>query len=362
MAGVPGIGVMIRSLANGGAEKQSVLLAKALQAYHPTFLIILDRQPQHPKHQEKIQQEGIQAVFLKGRVWNKLKQLIQLVRQQHIQYLFCFLPSDTIMATLAARLSGTSPVVYGGIRNDKIPWRKKLALKWLHNYALDHSISNCHAGVSNLVKDGFNRDKFIVIHNALERIPENLQKEPSEAVRIVTVGRFVAQKGFHRALRIMQHLRDQRAVTNFVYTIIGYGKLEAEIRQMIVDLELTSQVQLLVNPDNVLAELSQSDIYLCTSSFEGLSNAVMEAMSCRLPVVATEVGDNDYLVIPQKNGYLHAVQDIPGMAGSIATLIADFRLRTAYGENSRQIIQEQFVFSAFQRKYLQLLNTETVSI
>ncbi|MEM9674791.1 MAG: glycosyltransferase [Bacteroidota bacterium] len=362
MAGVPGIGVMIRSLANGGAEKQSVLLAQALQAHYPTFLIILDKQPQHPKHWKKIQQEGIQAIFLEGAVWQKIGQFTQLIRQHSLQHLFCFLPSDTLMATIAGRLSGVDPTIYGGIRNDKIPWRKKLALKWLHNYVLDHSISNCHAGVSNLVKEGFNRDKFIVIHNALERIPENLQKEPSEAVRIVTVGRFVAQKGFHQALRIMQYLRNQIGVTNFTYTIIGYGKLEAEIRQMIIDLGLTSHVQLLVNPDNVLADLSRSDIYLCTSSFEGLSNAVMEAMNCRLPIVATEVGDNNYLVKPEKNGYLHNIQDVPGMAGSLATLTANPSLRVAYGENSRQIIQERFTFSAFQKKYLQLLNTETVSV
>ena len=359
MTDTSGIGVMIRSLANGGAEKQSILLAKALQERYHTFLIILDEQPQHPRHRQKIEEEHIQAVFLSGHMLQKLKQLTRLIRRHHLQHLFCFLPSDTLMATLAARLSGISPIVYGGIRNDKIPWRKKAALKLLHNYSLDYSISNCHSGVKNLVREGFKGAKFIVIHNALEEMPPYLQPEEQEEVHIVTVGRFVAQKGYDRALRIMQMLREQNLA--FRYTIMGYGELETEIRQTIEQLDLEAHVQVRVNPDNVLEQLSQSDIYLCTSSFEGLSNAVMEALSCRLPVVATEVGDNDYLVIPQKNGYLHAVEDLEGMAESLARLIRDPQLRAAYGEESRAIIQQRFTFSAFQQNYFQLLNSEAVT-
>ncbi|MEQ9437871.1 MAG: glycosyltransferase [Cyclobacteriaceae bacterium] len=360
MTETSGVGVMIRSLANGGAEKQSILLAKALQARYNTFLVILDEQPQHPKHRMKIQEEHIDAVFLSGHMLQKLKQLIHLIRQHHLQHLFCFLPSDTLMATLAARFSGTSPIVYGGIRNDRIPWRKKAALKILHNYVLDYSISNCHAGVKNLVQEGFEAAKFIVIHNALEEMPARPLSIEKEEVRIVTVGRFVAQKGYERALRIMQKLRNQ-GLTHFQYTIIGYGGLETEIRQMIAQLELQSHVQLLINPGNVLEQLSQSDIYLCTSSFEGLSNAVMEAMSCGLPVVATEVGDNNYLVIPQKNGYLHAVEDLEGMTQSLARLIQDTALRTAYGAKSQAMIREHFTFAAFQQSYFQLLDSEAVT-
>lgn len=359
MTETSGVGVMIRSLANGGAEKQSILLAKALQERYQTFLIILDDQPQHPKHRQKIKEENIQAIFLSGHMLQKLKQLTRLVRRHHLQHLFCFLPSDTLMATLAARLSGISPIVYGGIRNDQIPWRKKAALKLLHNHSLDYSISNCHSGVKNMIREGFNGSKFIVIHNALEEMPSFSPPEEKEEVRIVTVGRFVAQKGYDRALRIMQMLREQDL--NFRYTIMGYGALEAEIRQTIEQLGLVSRVDMIINPDNVLEHLSRSDIYLCTSSFEGLSNAVMEAMSCQLPVVATEVGDNDYLVIPQKNGYLHAVEDVAGMAESLIRLIRDPQLRSAYGAESQSIIRERFTFEAFQQNYFRLLDSEAVT-
>jgi glycosyltransferase involved in cell wall biosynthesis len=359
MSEVSGVGVLIRSLANGGAEKQSILLGKALQQRFPTYLVVLDRTPLHDKHWQKIQDEKIKTVFLEGNLFRKYKQLSDLIRKEHIQYLFSFLPSDTFLAAVAGRLNGVK-AVFGGVRNAIIPKHKQKALKLLHNHLLHYSIANCHSGVKNLSQQGFKSSKFVVIHNALEHLPALRERKAHPEVRLVTVGRFVAQKNFLMALRLFRKLLDSSPLPELHYTIIGYGPLEAEIRAEIGRLALEKHVELLINPEQLEEKLWEADIYFCPSLFEGLSNAVMEAMSCALPIVASSVGDNDYLVFDGENGYIHELQDEEGMLNSIKILVSDREKRLAFGQKSREIIQQQFSFQAFSEQYLKLIEAKSV--
>ena len=73
---------------------------------------------------------------------------------------------------------------------------------------------------------------------------------------------------------------------------------------MISLLDLEKEVTILINPPNIHDILKSCDIYLSTSLFEGLSNSIMEAMSTGLPVIATDVGDNRYLLRMDTTGIL----------------------------------------------------------
>jgi glycosyltransferase involved in cell wall biosynthesis len=356
MSDTTGVCVLIRSLANGGAEKQSVLLTKALDEKYPTYLVVLDQLPLHPKHLDKIKQENLQVVFLKGNLWQKLNMFAELIRSKNISALFSFLPSDTLLAAVVGRYLGVKHI-FGGLRNAYVPWKKRIPLRFLHNYLLDYSISNCHSGVKSLVQQGFRSEKFIVIHNALEHQLKPLPDVKINAyVDLITVGRFVDQKNYPLALRIFKKLLETSPSAHLLrYTIIGYGPREQQIRDLIVDLGLEDRVRLMINPKNVGQLLASADIYLSTSLFEGLSNAIMEGMEYGLPVVATRVGDNDYLVNKGKNGYLHDVKDEEGMLNSLHKLVRDRDKRIRMGKCSQDIISSNFSFPAFQKKYFELI-------
>lgn len=361
MSETTGVCVLIRSLANGGAEKQSVLLTKALSDKYPTYLVVLDQVPLHPKHLEKIRQEKLQVIFLKGNLWQKFSMFVKLVRRKNISSLFSFLPSDTLLAAVVGRYLGVKHI-FGGLRNAYVPWKKRIPLRFLHNYLLDYSISNCHSGVKSLVRQGFRSEKFIVIHNALESelVPSSEPKEDTY-VDMITVGRFVDQKNYPLALRLFKKLLEAANSANKLrYTIVGYGPREQQIRDLITDLGLQEKVRLIINPKNVSQVLKNADIYLSTSLFEGLSNAIMEGMEHSLPVVATRVGDNDYLINTGKNGYLHDVKDEEGMLTSLHKLVRDKETRVRMGQYSRDMITANFSFQAFQKKYIDLLEQKMI--
>ncbi|MBO7272587.1 MAG: glycosyltransferase family 4 protein, partial [Bacteroidaceae bacterium] len=98
-----------------------------------------------------------------------------------------------------------------------------------------------------------------------------------------------------------------------------------------------------------------ADIYLSTSLFEGTSNSIMEAMNWSLPVVATNVGDNNHLVIDGVNGTLHPIGDAKGMAESIANLLTNYELRKEYGLASNKNLRENYSMEIFEKRYLKLI-------
>ena len=99
-------------------------------------------------------------------------------------------------------------------------------------------------------------------------------------------------------------LKEKFKAQKFKYLIIGYGPLENEIRSLADELNIADDLEILINPPDIPDILRESDIFLSTSLFEGVSNAIMEAMVAGLPIVATEVGDNKYLIKNSFNGYL----------------------------------------------------------
>ena len=74
-----------------------------------------------------------------------------------------------------------------------------------------------------------------------------------------------------------------------------------------------------------------ADIYLSTSLFEGTSNSIMEAMNWSIPVVATNVGDNNQLIKDSWNGYLISIGDYKRLSEHLLKLLHDDKLRIEMG-------------------------------
>ena len=81
----------------------------------------------------------------------------------------------------------------------------------------------------------------------------------------------------------------------------------------------------------------------------------MEAMNWSLPIVATNVGDNDHLVLDQESGMLHSVGDASSMACSIAVLLDSVELRNKYGARSNQNLRDNYSMAIFEQRYTKLI-------
>lgn len=186
------------------------------------------------------------------------------------------------------------------------------------------------------------------IDPAALRTPPNGAAEMRQALQIpagapvlVSLSRFVPQKSPVAMLDIFARVHAARPEVHFL--IAGAGMTEdEEMGTLTRERGLDGAVHLLGVRSDVGALLACADVFILPSRFEGFPNAVMEAMAAGLPVVASNVGGIPDLVRHGEDGFLHAADDVEGMAESVLTLLGDTALRKRFGDAGRQRIGDGF--------------------
>jgi len=346
------IGIIIRSLKPGGAEKQSALLASVLAANYKVFLFIQYNEIS-PSNKLLISHSNIQLINLSGNIFSKTQRLRIIILEEHISHIFAYLSSDNLIASLA-NFRIKSCVVYGGVRSSLLPKHKLLVIKLLHHFFQKGTIFNNHKGQNTFHKLGFNKKKSIVIPNGISLKKHDSRYAHNGTIKIISVGRFVDAKDYFTAIKAIKELKKISSIAFKLY-IIGFGPLESEIKELIEILELQQTIVIKIKPDNINDYYQSADIYLCTSSFEGLSNSIMEAINYRLPIVATKVGDNDRLVINQHNGILTEVGQYKAIANALKELMNNKELREQYGNNGYYHLKENYSIQEFTNRYIKLI-------
>ena len=144
--------------------------------------------------------------------------------------------------------------------------------------------------------------------------------------------------------------------------LIGDGALYAEIEQQIQVLGLAKVVTLMGMRPDIESVLPALDVGLLVSSTEGMSNAILEMMSCGLPVIATAVGGNPSLVQHESNGLLVPACQPDQLAQAMTSLALMPEQRHAMGKAGRSRIEREFSLDAmvdsFDQAYQRLLQGE----
>jgi glycosyltransferase involved in cell wall biosynthesis len=356
---MPRISIFCKTLLKGGAEKQALILTKLLVEKHiDTRLINWSGDSIDVENLRFIEDHSIKYFALKGGVINKFFQYLRYIKDEKISISFSYLTLPNFISGIS-KLFNRDIITIGGIRSEKLPLYKFLFERWIHNRLNDATVFNNYSASKKFVKRGFKPGKINVIHNAIE-IPALINNKDNKGeIIITTVSRFVKQKDFRTALYSFKGILEKNKDFNISYYLIGYGPLEQDIRLLAESLGIEQKVKILINPPNIFEILKKCDIYLSTSLFEGLSNSIMEAMVAGLPVVATDVGDNQYLVRNDYNGYIVPCMDVDQIVEKLDYLIKSDGIRTKFGSNSYSMIENGFTQEKLLNNYLNLV-TEIV--
>lgn len=355
------IGLFIRSLHKGGAEKQSVLLTKYLQNFFPSYLIVFYPEGDFLNLAKK---NNINLILLSKKGISKIFQLHKLLRKNDINILFCFLPLNNIIGGFIGRLAGVQRI-FGGIRGSKIKDSKfKMILqKFVCNHVSEKFISNSMSAKKTYSNFGYNNNKIIGIPNAIDVNYPFINKIDHKEIRILSVGRFTEEKDHFTAIKAIYFLQriNKKSNYKFFYKIIGYGNLKKSIALLVNKYNLAKYIEIIDGNkiDDISPFLKESDIFLNTSIYEGMSNAVMEAMSFSLPIVATKAGDTSKLVVDGFNGFLCEIQDYRDIASKLNILINNFDLRKLMSFNSYKHILDNFSLDKIGKYYLDLINSNS---
>lgn len=347
------IAIFVSTLGSGGAEKQAALLASVLSKHYCVHFVALYGDSETSNFVMSIlKKSGVKVYPLNGNLRKKLKEYANILEENNVFCSFNYLTKCDFWGAIIAKRCGVKKV-YNGIRNSKLEGYKNV-LEWIsHNFIASGTIFNCYSGEKAFRHKGFRKCKCISIPNCFPNIAEPMEKVYKEIVRIITVARFHPQKDYETAIKAISVLK--KAYENFVFDLCGYGVLEKQIRGWVKQYDVEDVVEFHIHPNNIPELLKEADIYISTSLFEGTSNSIMEAMNWCLPVVCTNVGDNDKLVHDGENGYLTQIGDAEQMAAKLKSLIADRNLRQEMGLRSNQILRENYSMEIFEKRYIELI-------
>lgn len=279
------------------------------------------------------------------------------MKEEKVTFIVSYLTLANLVAGITKTFNKKIKTI-GGIRNEKLPYYKFVLEKFIHNYVNTLTVFNNFSGKEKLANRGFKADKIVVIQNAIEFDNHFIDSKTfrSAVIKIISVGRFVKQKDYHTALISFKLLMEGCKNRTFKYLIAGYGPLENEIRLLAEKLNVSSHIEILINPPDIPNILKECDIFLSTSLFEGVSNSIMEAMVTGLPVVATKVGDNHFLVKDGINGYLVPCKNVEAIAEKLEYLSESEERRSEFGRNSRSIIENDFSKAKLVESYIRLFS------
>lgn len=190
------------------------------------------------------------------------------------------------------------------------------------------------------------RKKAFVNRPAIQ--PERFQRAvpkkliAGDPIVICSTGRLHWKKGFEFSLLAMRLLKARGIL--FRYEIIGGGEEFEKLVFIANDLGIADHVHFMgrLSSSEVKHRLENCDIFLLPSLSEGISNAVLEAMAMKIPVVSTTAGGMDELITDMETGMLVNTYRPEELANKIEKLIEDYTLRMKLGENGFDVVQNNF--------------------
>lgn len=344
------ISILIPTIDSGGAEKQAVLLAVQLSKRYGVHLIVLyGGHTEYKTNSDILSASPVLVHRLSGNLIAKVRLIKNILKSTETYTLFNFLSFPDVIGSYIGHKIGIK--VYNGIRTTKLESRKEHLERYAHNHWATGTIYNCYSGAKYFESKGFKADKNIVIPNGFPNISKPMSRQSKLLKTILTVGRFDAAKDYETIIKSVSLLKRN----DWRLCIVGYGALEEQIRDWLKDYNIEDRTDIHIKPDNVDELERNADIYISTSLFEGTSNSIMEAMNWSLPVVATDVGDNNYLIIDGENGYLHQVGDATGISASLNRLLDSDDLRNLMGIKGNIRLKENYSMEIFEKRYVELI-------
>jgi glycosyltransferase involved in cell wall biosynthesis len=213
-------------------------------------------------------------------------------------------------------------------------------------------------------ENGFPESKMIYIPNGVA-VPSEVKNAPDCIKRVIAISRLSEEKGIDVLLQAWAEVVKQKNGLRLI--IIGYGPLESELKRLSQSLGIGPSVEFTGRVENVDPHFKNAELFILPSRSEGLSNALLEAMSHGLPCIATYVGGNVEVLggtweeIPTRGGYLLTrngilvkPDDVEGLSKAILYLDRNKKERKGVANNARLHVQENYSIDLIADKYIGL--------
>ena len=272
------------------------------------------------------------------RNFKRIKKLRAFLRKYQPDIIVSFLPEPTFRVMIAKKFLNIKTII--SVRNDPNveydSFFRKLLVKWLYTSADGFVFQTRDAQKWFSLKI---QKKSIIIPNPINEDfickPFNGKREKT----IVTVGRLTEQKN-HKLL-IDAFYEVHKIYSDYKLKIYGSGELYNQLQKQIKDLNLEKYVFLEGEVNDIKNVMYKAEMFVLSSNYEGMPNALMEAMALGLPCISTNcpIGGPKYLIQNNKNGILIDTNNKEELINKIIFYIENKEISENYGNEANKVCE-----------------------
>ena len=209
---------------------------------------------------------------------------------------------------------------------------------------------------SSLTEHGFNLPEVQLIPNGVDITRFNSALVDTsiggrEQV-VVCVAKLRYEKGIDVLLQAWYLVHQQAPQARLI--IVGSGYLQAQLECMAKELGIAASIEFAGLQSDVPGQLHRGSMAVLPSRWEGMPNALLEAMACGLPCVATRVSGSEDIIQHEVNGLLVESEDYQGMAEALLTLLHDPVLTQNYRQAARKTVERHYSLEQVIDRYVEL--------
>jgi glycosyltransferase involved in cell wall biosynthesis len=360
----------LSQLGRGGLELQVLELCKGLSK--DKFLIYcLPLWPIYDLEEEFVK-TGVQIIKIHKKAsfdLSILLRLIKFLKREKIDIVHTWIFTSNTWTRTAAILNNI-PVIIASERSVDT-WKKfphKIVDRLLSKKT-DLIISNSKAVYEFVISEGISANKCNIIYNGVDiekannnnKSPNIIKDEiniPLDKIIIGIVANFNPQKDYNNFVHAANLILKNRDDVHFL--TVGIGPELNSILELTINFRINNRFTFLGSRNDIPNVLSVMDIFTLTSTREGFSNAILEAMAVGLPIVATDVGGNAEAVVDGETGFIVPPNDPEELALALIKLIESPKLRKNFGEGGKRRTKLHFdsttMVETYSKLYLDLIN------
>jgi glycosyltransferase involved in cell wall biosynthesis len=207
------------------------------------------------------------------------------------------------------------------------------------------------------IPNATNTKKFVPATSDEKRILRRQLGLPESCVLFTYSGRLVVSKGVLLLIRVWKELLKRRRAIHLV--ILGSGaefpdRCDNELRDYIDSNHMGEHVTMTGAVDNVPEYLRASDVFVLPSEFEGFSVALIEALACGLPAIATQVGGAAEMIQHEENGFLILPKSYAALQHAIEWMLDHREKWPVVSHNARLTTVKKYSIDAVADSYIEM--------
>jgi len=349
---------LIDGFGRGGRERQLCILLKNIVAIADIELFIFSDNIQYdiPLDKEKIHICTLEtAKSLKNFVL-----FVEYIKKEKPDIIHFFDNISSLYA-LVAKIVYRVKLIDGSIRyaGKLRPCIKWTILKKIRFFFADRIIANSYQG---LRVEGLQQSKkAITIHNGIDirefrnksnKEVKDFPKIPPDSIKVVMLGRFYTLKDYATYIKVAEKIVTK--FDNIYFFCIGDGPDREKVENSIGNI-LNQRLFFLGNRSDISTLIIKMDIGVLLNNTnghaEGISNAIMEYMVAKLPVIATNAGGTPELVKDGFSGFLVPAFDERIIFNKLKFLIENPKISNEFGKKGQRIINNEFSIEKMKKSY-----------